>query len=89
MQSGSQQAFGFPDWSAITDATALPCSWRTVNCQSSSSSRAFCLSLNPPVITWILKGAIDGVPLELEEAALVDGCSRLDIVLSIVGRLEL
>lgn len=37
-----------------------------------------------PVITWILKGAIDGVPLEVEEAARVDGCSRLDIVLSIV-----
>lgn len=37
-----------------------------------------------PVITWILKGAIDGVPLEVEEAARIDGCSRLDIVLSIV-----
>lgn len=37
-----------------------------------------------PVITWILKGAIDGVPLEIEEAARVDGCSRLGIVLSVV-----
>lgn len=37
-----------------------------------------------PVITWILKGAIDGVPLEVEEAARVDGCSRLSIVLQIV-----
>ncbi len=37
-----------------------------------------------PVITWILKGAIDGVPLEIEEAACIDGCSRLDIVLGIV-----
>ncbi|MBN8944135.1 MAG: carbohydrate ABC transporter permease [Rhizobiales bacterium] len=37
-----------------------------------------------PVITWILKGAIDGVPLEVEEAARIDGCSRLDIVLAIV-----
>lgn len=37
-----------------------------------------------PVITWILKGAIDGVPLEIEEAARIDGCSRLDIVLGIV-----
>lgn len=37
-----------------------------------------------PVITWILKGAIDGVPLEIEEAARIDGCSRLDIVLAIV-----
>jgi multiple sugar transport system permease protein len=37
-----------------------------------------------PVITWILKGAIDGVPTEIEEAARVDGCSRVTIVLSIV-----
>lgn len=37
-----------------------------------------------PVITWILKGAIDGVPLEIEEAARVDGCSRLGIVLQVV-----
>jgi multiple sugar transport system permease protein len=37
-----------------------------------------------PVITWILKGAIDGVPIEIEEAARVDGCSRIDIVLAVV-----
>ena len=37
-----------------------------------------------PVITWIIKGAIDGVPIEIEEAARVDGCSRLDIVLGII-----
>jgi multiple sugar transport system permease protein len=37
-----------------------------------------------PVITWILKGAIDGVPIEIEEATRIDGCSRIDIVLGIV-----
>ena len=37
-----------------------------------------------PVITWIIKGAIDSIPLEVEEAARIDGCSRIDIVLSIV-----
>jgi multiple sugar transport system permease protein len=37
-----------------------------------------------PVITWILKGAIDGVPMEIEEAARVDGCSRIGIVLQVV-----
>lgn len=37
-----------------------------------------------PVITWIIKGAIDGIPIEIEEAARVDGCSRLDIVLGII-----
>ena len=38
-----------------------------------------------PVITWILKGAIDGVPIEIEEAARIDGCNRLAILLSVVG----
>ncbi|PDT11195.1 MULTISPECIES: carbohydrate ABC transporter permease [unclassified Rhizobium] len=37
-----------------------------------------------PVITWIIKGAIDSIPIEIEEAARVDGCSRFDIVLGIV-----
>jgi multiple sugar transport system permease protein len=37
-----------------------------------------------PVITWILKGAIDSVPIEVEEAARIDGCSRVDIVLAVV-----
>lgn len=37
-----------------------------------------------PVITWIIKGAIDSIPLEVEEAARVDGCSYIDIVLAIV-----
>jgi multiple sugar transport system permease protein len=37
-----------------------------------------------PVITWILKGAIDGVPIDVEEAARIDGCSRIDIVLAMV-----
>jgi multiple sugar transport system permease protein len=37
-----------------------------------------------PVITWILKGAIDAVPIEVEEAARMEGCSKLDVVLLIV-----
>jgi multiple sugar transport system permease protein len=37
-----------------------------------------------PVVAWILKGAIDGVPIEVEEAARVDGCSRVGVVLSVV-----
>lgn len=37
-----------------------------------------------PVITWILKGAIDGVPIDIEEAARIDGCSRLGIVMTVV-----
>lgn len=37
-----------------------------------------------PVITWMLKSAIDGVPIDIEEAARIDGCSRTRIVLAVV-----
>ncbi|KAB7633324.1 ABC transporter permease subunit [Verminephrobacter sp. Larva24] len=37
-----------------------------------------------PVITLILKGAVDGVPIDIEEAAGLDGCSRLGLVLTVV-----
>lgn len=37
-----------------------------------------------PVITWILKGAIDAVPIEVEEAARMEGCSKFDVVLLVV-----
>lgn len=30
-----------------------------------------------PFTIWTLRGFVDGVPIELEEAALTDGCSRL------------
>lgn len=29
-----------------------------------------------PFTVWMLKGFVDGVPAELEEAAMIDGCSR-------------
>src|SRR5262249_33758681 len=35
------------------------------------------LSFTVPFCTWLLLGYFRSVPLELEEAALVDGCSRI------------
>lgn len=32
---------------------------------------------NIPLLVWLLKGFFESVPAELEEAALVDGCSRV------------
>ena len=37
-----------------------------------------------PFLTWILKGFIDTVPKELEEAAMIDGAGRLATLLRIV-----
>lgn len=33
-----------------------------------------------PIAIWLLKGYIDSIPVELEEAAMIDGCSRLQAV---------
>lgn len=30
-----------------------------------------------PLAVWMIKGFVDGIPVDLEEAAMVDGCSRL------------
>ncbi|MDO5049950.1 MAG: carbohydrate ABC transporter permease [Actinomycetaceae bacterium] len=30
-----------------------------------------------PFITWMMRGFVDGIPIDLEEAAMVDGCTRL------------
>ena len=35
------------------------------------------LTFGLPLAIWLLKGFIDSVPSELDEAALIDGCSRL------------
>ncbi len=42
------------------------------------------LALVLPQAVWILEGFFRGLPIELEEAALVDGCSRLEALYKIV-----
>ena len=42
------------------------------------------LSFTVPFSTWLLLGYFRSVPLELEEAALVDGCSRLSALVRII-----
>ncbi|MGB8451334.1 MAG: carbohydrate ABC transporter permease [Anaerocolumna sp.] len=37
-----------------------------------------------PMLTWILKGFFDSVPQAIEEAAMIDGCSRLRTFYTIV-----
>lgn len=40
--------------------------------------------MNLPIVTWIVKEFFTDIPRELEEAALVDGCSRLQALVKIV-----
>jgi len=35
-------------------------------------------TFNLPLVIWILRGFVDAAPVDIEEAAQVDGCSRLE-----------
>lgn len=42
------------------------------------------LSIVVPYVTWLVKGFIDALPIETEEAAQVDGCTQLRLLWQIV-----
>jgi multiple sugar transport system permease protein len=42
------------------------------------------LAIVTPFAVWMLKGYFDSVPVECDEAALIDGASRLDIVRMVI-----
>ncbi len=33
-----------------------------------------------PIVIWLFKGYLDSIPTDLEEAALIDGCSRVEVL---------
>jgi len=41
------------------------------------------LTLTVPLVVWIMNGVFSTIPLELEEAAKIDGCSQIRILFSI------
>lgn len=42
------------------------------------------LAIVMPFAIWMIKGFIDGIPLDTEEAAMVDGSSRMQVIRNIV-----
>ncbi len=42
------------------------------------------ISFNLPLCVWLLKGFFDQIPLELEEAAMIDGCSRVSALIRVI-----
>jgi len=42
------------------------------------------LAFNLPVLLWLLMGFFQGIPLELEEAALIDGCTPVQAFFRVV-----
>ena len=41
-------------------------------------------AFSAPIATWILIGTFSGIPREIDESAIVDGCSRLRVIASII-----
>ena len=37
-----------------------------------------------PISIWLLKGYMDAIPIDLEEAAMIDGCTRLQAMWKIL-----
>lgn len=42
------------------------------------------LILTLPLVTWMCKGYIDTIPVDLEEAAQIEGCSKLRALISVI-----
>jgi len=42
------------------------------------------IAIMAPFMTWFLKSYLDAIPVSLDEAALIDGCSRFRAMLSVV-----
>ena len=42
------------------------------------------VAFNLPYVIWMMRGYIEDIPLELEESALVDGCTRWQVMVRVV-----
>ena len=42
------------------------------------------IAFNLPYVIWMMRGYIEDIPVELEESALVDGCTRWQVLVKVV-----
>ena len=47
------------------------------------------ITFSLPLCTWLMKGFFDQIPQELEEAAMIDGCSRISAMIYVIFPLAL
>jgi multiple sugar transport system permease protein len=47
------------------------------------------IAIAAPLFTWMLKGFLDGIPQSLEDAAMIDGCTRFTAFLRVIVPLTL
>ena len=40
--------------------------------------------MNLPFVIWIMKGFMDSIPTDMDEAALIDGCNRLQAMIRVI-----
>lgn len=45
---------------------------------------AIYVAIESPIATWFLKGYFDSIPKDLDEAATIDGCSRMGYILRVL-----
>ena len=55
----------------------------------STSARPHLHRDRAPLFTWMLKGFLDGIPQSLEDAAMIDGCTRFGAFMRVVLPLSL
>jgi multiple sugar transport system permease protein len=47
------------------------------------------IAISAPLFTWMLKGFLDGIPQSLEDAAMIDGCTRWGAFMRVILPLSL
>jgi multiple sugar transport system permease protein len=47
------------------------------------------VAISAPLFTWMLKGFLDGIPQSLEDAAMIDGCTRWGAFIRVILPLSL
>lgn len=47
------------------------------------------IAISAPLFTWMLKGFLDGIPQSLEDAAMIDGCTRFGAFMRVILPLSL
>ena len=47
------------------------------------------IAISAPLFTWMLKGFLDGIPQSLEDAAMIDGCTRFGAFMRVILPLAL
>ena len=57
--------------------------------ESHAGASLIYIAISAPLFTWMLKGFLDGIPQSLEDAAMIDGCTRFGAFMRVILPLSL